>query len=89
MPTEIATDSIPCPVCHYPVRKPTSVGQQVKCLYCNTISEAITQITTSKAILIGIFSFLGGTLFGHAALVSARGGSEYLAGKAEKRFGRK
>jgi hypothetical protein len=88
MPTEIATDSIPCSTCHYPIPKAEYVGQQVKCAYCGTIHEAIAQstVTIPTAILIGVFSFLGGTLFGHAALVSARGGSAWLAGKAEKHF---
>jgi phage FluMu protein Com len=91
MPTQIETGSIPCSACHYPVQKPGYLGQQVKCPYCNTINEAIAQstVTTPTAILIGIFSFIGGTVLGHAALISARGGSEYLTGKAEKRFGKK
>jgi len=91
MSTEIATDSIPCSACHYPIPKAEFVGQQVKCSWCGTIHEAITQavVTLPTAILIGVFSFLGGAVVGHAAMISARGGSEWLAGKAEKRFGRK
>ena len=88
MPTEIATDSIPCSACHYPIPKAEFVGQQVKCPWCGTIHEAIAQatVTLPTAILIGVFSFLGGAVVGHAAMISARGVSESLASKAEKRF---
>lgn len=88
MSTRIITDSSPCPICHYPIQAPTQEGQQIKCPYCGTIHETITQatVTLPTAILIGVFSFLGGAVIGHAAMISARGGSEWLAGKAEKRF---
>lgn len=91
MAAQIATDSIPCPICHYPIQAPTQEGQQAKCPWCSTINEAITQstVTLPTAILIAVFSFIGGAVVGHAAMISLRGGSEYLAAKAEKRFGRK
>ena len=86
MPPTATLNSSPCSICGYPIPEATYKGQLTKCPYCNSINEAITQVTIPSAILIGVFSFIAGTLFGHAILVSARGESERLIRKVEERY---
>jgi hypothetical protein len=87
-PTQITTDSIPCPICHYPIQAPTQEGQQVKCAYCDTINEAIAQVTTSTSVLIGIACFAAGVLIGPAFLISTKAGQEWLEKKVRERLSR-
>lgn len=81
-------NSIPCPVCKYPIQEPTRVGQQVKCLYCGTISEAILQegITIPTPVFVGIACFAAGVLLGPSVWATTKGGSEWLARKASERI---
>ena len=83
------TDSIPCPVCHYPIREPTHVGEQVECLYCHSISEAILQegITIPTTVFWSLITFGLGVLLGPSLIASTKGGSEWLARKARARLG--
>lgn len=87
--TQVTTDSIPCPVCKYPILAPTSVGQQVKCAYCGTISEAIAQegITIPTPVFVGIICFGLGVVLGPSIIASTQAGSEWLAKKARERIG--
>jgi len=85
--TQVSTDSIPCPVCKYPIRAPTEVGQQVKCLYCGSISEAIAQISIPTPVFVGLICFGLGVLLGPAVISSTQAGSEWLARKARVRLG--
>ena len=81
-------NSIPCPVCHYPIREPTHVGEQVKCLYCGTVSEAILQegVTIPTPVFVGIICFGLGVVLGPSLIASTQGGSEWLARKARERL---
>jgi len=81
------SNSIPCPVCHYPIREPTHVGEQVECLYCHSISEAIAQITIPTPVFVGLIAFGLGVLLGPAVISSTQVGSEWLARKARARLG--
>lgn len=87
--TQVGTDSIPCPVCKYPIQAPTSIGQQVKCAYCGTISEAILQegITIPTPVFVGIVCFGLGVVLGPSVWATTQGGSEWLAKKARERIG--
>ena len=86
--TQVITASIPCPVCKYPIQAPTSVGQQVKCAYCGTISEAILQegVTIPTPVFVGIICFGLGVVLGPSLIASTQGGSEWLARKARERL---
>jgi hypothetical protein len=65
-----------CPDCHYPLEA-TYPGQQVRCPYCGTISEAITA-TTSTTVLVGVLAFLAGVVIGPAFILGAKAGQEAL-----------
>lgn len=86
MTSQILTASAPCSICGYPVQAPTYVGQEVKCPYCNSINEAITQVSTPTTILIGVACFVAGVLLGPAVLLGAKAGQESLERKARTRF---
>ena len=81
-------NSIPCPVCHYPIQEPTHVGEQVKCLYCGTVSEAILQegVTIPTPVFVGIICFGLGVVLGPSVWATTKGGSEWLARKASERI---
>jgi hypothetical protein len=83
----IATNSIPCPVCRYPIPAPTEVGQEVKCAWCSSISEAIQQgITIPTSLFVGILSFGLGVILGPALIATTKSGSEWLARQARERI---
>lgn len=85
--TKVAADSIPCPVCRFPIPAPTQVGQEVKCAYCGSISEAIKQgITIPTSVFVGFLCFGAGVLLGPALLSTTKSGSEWLARQARARF---
>jgi len=87
VPTQIGTESVPCAVCHFPIQAPTHVGQQVKCPYCGSINEAITQgVTIPTPVLVGLLSFGAGVLLGPALIASTQSGSEWLAKQAKERI---
>jgi hypothetical protein len=84
----IKTASVPCPVCGYPIPEPSYIGEQVKCAWCNSISEAIEQgVTIPTPVFVGIISFGLGVLLGPAIWATTQGGSEWLARKARERLG--
>jgi len=88
--TEIITKSVPCAVCSYPIPEPSYVGQQVKCLYCGSINEAITEdgVTIPTSVFVGLICFGAGVLLGPSFWATTKGGSEWLAKKATERLGR-
>jgi phage FluMu protein Com len=88
MSKQIATDSVPCSICRYPIKAPTYIRQQEKCPYCNSINEAITQVATSTTALIAIACFAAGVFVGPALLLGAKAGQESLERKARARFGK-
>ena len=82
-----STSSLSCPVCKYPVQAPTAEGQQVKCAYCGTISEAVSQsVTTSTTVLVGIICLSVGVLLGPSIQELIKGGPQYLGRKTAERF---
>lgn len=83
-------NSTPCPVCNYPSKAPTYVGQQIKCPYCGTINEAIAQegVTIPTPVFVGIIFFGLGVLLGPSVWATTQGGSEWLARKAKERLAR-
>jgi hypothetical protein len=86
-PAKVRTESVPCAVCHFPIQAPTYVGQQVKCPYCGSINEAISQgVTIPTPLLVGLLSFGAGVLLGPALMASTQSGAEYLAKKARERL---
>lgn len=86
MRSTVATNSSPCGICRYPIQEPTYVGQQVKCLYCGSINEAITQVTIPTPVFVGFVFFAVGALLGPSLWALTQGGSQYLARKATERF---
>lgn len=87
MATQVITDSLPCTVCRYPIQAPTHEGQQVKCPYCGSINEAITQgVTVPTALFAGILGFALGVVLGPGFLASTESGSEWLAKQARERI---
>lgn len=87
MPTA-TLNSIPCPVCQYPIREPTYIGEQVECLYCHSISEAIAQegVTIPTPVFVGLICFGLGVVLGPSLIASTQAGSEWLARKARERL---
>jgi hypothetical protein len=79
-------ESVPCPVCKYPIPAPMQYGQMVKCPYCNAISRAVTQITVPTPLFVGILSFIAGVILGPAVIASTQSGAEWLAKKARERL---
>lgn len=88
MPPSETLSSTPCPVCNYPIQAPTHVGQQVKCPYCQSINEAIAQVTIPTPVFVGIICFGLGVLLGPSVWATTQGGSEWLAKKARERLAR-
>lgn len=84
----LKTESVPCPACNYPIPAPTHVGEQAKCPYCNTVSEAIAQVTIPTPVFVGVIGFIVGALVGPAFWVSTEAGSQWLAKKARERLTR-
>lgn len=83
----VSADSIPCPVCKYPIPAPSYLGEEVKCAWCGSINEAISQgVTIPTSVLVGLFSFAAGVVLGPALLASTKSGSEWLAKQATKRL---
>lgn len=89
--TTVKTASIPCPVCGYPIPKPSNIGDQVKCAWCNSISTAIEQ-EGGVNIPTPVFTFLIGLglgiVFGPVIWASTEGGAEWMARKARERLSR-
>lgn len=84
----VTTDSLSCPVCSYPIPAPSYVGQQVKCAYCGSISEAIAQdgVTIPTPVFVGLIAFGLGVVLGPSLIASTQAGSEWLARKARARL---
>jgi hypothetical protein len=80
MPPTVTLASIPCPACRYPVPEPTHVGEQVKCPYCHTVSEAILQqgITIPTPVFVGLITFAATLLFGPALLATTSAGQRWM-----------
>ena len=87
MRSTVATNSSPCGICRYPIQEPTYVGQQVKCPYCGSINEAITQVTIPTPVFVGLLCFGAGVLLGPAILAATDTGSDYLARQIRGRLG--
>jgi hypothetical protein len=84
--SKISTDSIPCPVCGYPVASPARVGEQVRCAYCGTISQAIRDITIPSTVVVGFISFALGAIAGPALWQAVKGGAIALERVARERI---
>src|SRR4030042_2206327 len=78
MPNTIATENIPCAICHYPTPAPSYVGQLVKCVYCGSINEAIADVTIPTPVFVGFLCFGLGVLFGPALLATTAGGQSWM-----------
>lgn len=86
--SQISTGNVPCPVCAYPIPDPRYFGDQVKCAYCGTISQAIAQDVTIPSWLLAFGIGLGlGVFLGPSILASTDAGSQWLAKKARERIG--
>jgi len=83
---KVGTESVPCAVCHFPIQAPTYVGQQVKCPYCGSINEAITQVAIPTPVFVGLLTFGLGVLLGPALIASTQSGAEWLAKQARERI---
>jgi len=87
MPPRISTSNAPCAICKYPAPAPSHVGQQVKCAYCGSINEAITDVTIPTPVFVGFLAFAAGVFFGPAILAATDVGSDYLARQIRGRHG--
>ena len=87
MQSTIATHSSPCAICRYPIKEADYVGQQVKCPYCGSINEAITQVTIPTPVFVGFICFAAGVFFGPAILAATDTGSDYMARHIRGRIG--
>jgi hypothetical protein len=76
-------DSIPCPVCKYPVSV-SSIGEQVQCPYCGTISQIAAEIPNT--VIVGLSFFAAGVLLGPAVYQALQGLSAFLARQAHERI---
>jgi len=83
----ISTNNAPCSICNYPIQAPTHEGQTVKCAYCGSINEAITQVTIPTPVFVGFICFAAGVLLGPALLAATDTGSDYLARQVRGRLG--
>jgi len=83
----ISTDNALCASCRYPIQTPAQVGQTVKCPYCTTINEAITQVVIPTPVFVGFVAFAAGVLLGPAILAATDAGSDYMARRIRERIG--
>ena len=84
---DVATSNSPCAICRYPIQEPEYVGQEVKCPYCGSINEAITQVTIPTPVFVGFICFTAGVFLGPAILAATDTGSDYLARQIRGRIG--
>jgi ferredoxin len=75
---EISSENIPCPTCNYPVPMPSAVGEEVKCVYCGSISKAIRDITVPSTVVVGFITFTLGAILGPALWSAVKGGATVL-----------
>jgi len=81
------TSSSPCGICAYPIQAPAYLGQQVKCPYCGSINQAITDVSIPTPVFVGFICFAAGVLLGPAILAATDTGSDYLARQVRGRLG--
>jgi hypothetical protein len=84
--TRISSESIACPVCKYPIPAPSSIGEQVRCAYCGSISEAIKDITIPSTVVVGFICFSLGAVLGPAFWSAVKGGATALERVARERI---
>ena len=83
----VTTSNSPCGICGYPIKEANHVGAQVKCPYCGSINEAITQVSIPTPVFVGFICFAAGVLLGPAILAATDTGSDYLARQIRGRLG--
>ncbi len=81
---QVATNSVSCPGCHYPIGTP-ALGDQVKCPYCGEISQAIA-MEVPNTVVVGLACFFGGVLLGPAVYQVMQGASAWLARQAREKI---
>jgi hypothetical protein len=82
----VATNSIACPVCGYPIPAPSAIGEEVKCAYCGSISQAIQAVTIPSTVFVGFITFGLGAILGPALWEAAKGGAKALERVARERI---
>jgi DNA-directed RNA polymerase subunit RPC12/RpoP len=82
----ISTNSVPCPVCSYPIPAPSYIGQQVKCAYCGSISEAIQDVTIPNTVVVGVICFAAGAILGPAFWQAVKGSATALERLSRERI---
>ena len=87
MAAQTNTDSIPCPVCDYPIPMPNHVGQEVVCAYCGSIHKAIA-VEIPNTLFVGVIAFIVGVIVGPAVIAATQSGSEAMARKARAALSR-
>ena len=87
MATEVSTDSIPCPVCKYPIPMPSYAGQEVTCAYCGSVHKAIA-VQIPNPVFAAVVAFIAGVVLGPTIIAATKSGSERLARKAKERLER-
>ena len=73
-----------CYSCGYPIT--AYGGEQISCPMCNTINQAITQVTIPSWLLTLGIGLAVGILAGPAILASTEAGSKWLARQAKERI---
>lgn len=84
---DVSTDSLSCPVCNYPIPAPSAVGEQVKCAYCGTVSQAIKDITVPTTVVVGFVTFTLGAILGPAVWNAVKGAATALERVSRERIG--
>jgi len=84
--TMVSTDNIACPTCNFPIAAPSYVGEQVKCAYCGTISQAIQTITIPNSVVVGLICFTAGAVLGPSLWSALKGGTIALERMTRERI---
>lgn len=82
--SSVATNSLACPVCGYPIPEPgppynyPESLNQVRCAYCGTISEVIQDVTVPTSVVVGLICFFAGGILMPPLLQAIKSGATAL-----------
>jgi len=71
-----------CAECGYPIAADFP-GQRISCPMCSTLNEAISQVTISTPVFVGLVTFALGMFLGPSIVASSSEGRKWLEKKAK------